>query len=133
MAICSGCGSESPRVLNRWNDKGQLPDKCPNCSPSSFEKFTAPSDKKIWMGYEAHPNEYVKSADGGYDRKPEYRAEQEQRLSAETDEERENRLRAEASKRATRRTRTMDPEEHFAAIAKATQIVNAMKDRDLFN
>lgn len=82
------------------------------------------------MGYEAHPNEYVKAADGGYDRKPEYRAEQEQRLQAETEEERTNRLRAEAEKRATRRTRQMDSVELAAAVAKARMIAEWMEETD---
>lgn len=97
-------------------------DECPNCAPSSFEKFTAPSDKKIWMGHEAHPNEYVKAPDGGFDRKPEYRAEQEQRLSQATEEEREAQARAVAHKRATRRTSPMTEAETIAAVRKASEI-----------
>lgn len=79
------------------------------------------------MGYEAHPNEYVRSADGGYDRKPEYRAEQEERLRSETDEEREIREQAEAKKRATRRTSAMTPAELKQAIAKAMLVAEAME------
>src|SRR2546430_15881424 len=99
MAVCSNCGSSGPRVRSRWTEKGvQLPDECPSCSPSSFEKFTAPSDKKIWMGYEAHPNEYTKvhAEDGGviYNRKPEYRAEQEQKLALPATDEAEAQRRA---------------------------------------
>ena len=122
MAICSGCGSDTSRVRFRWNDDGQLPDICPHCSPESFEKFTAPSDKKIWMGYEAHPNEYVKAEDGGYDRKPEYRAEQEAKLSQETEDERTMRLEAEAKKRVTRRTRPMDEIEVQHALKRVAEI-----------
>lgn len=131
MAVCGNCGAHSPRVRSRWNDKGvQMADECPSCAPASFEgKFTAPSDRKIWMGYEAHPNEYERAADGGYDRKPEYRAEQEQRLSAETEEERDNRERAEAHKRATRRTDPMTESELFSAIAKARDIADAMQSQ----
>lgn len=80
------------------------------------------------MGYEAHPNEYVKSPDGGFDRKPEYRAEQEERLRSETEEERENRLRAEAKKRAERRTVPMNEAELLSAISKAREISDWMKD-----
>ena len=99
-----------------------MPDECPGCAPESFEKFTSPSDKKIWMGYEVHPNEYVRSADGGYDRKPEYRSEQESRLCAETEEERIARVNAESKKRKTRRTREMDDSEFLAAVKKAAMI-----------
>lgn len=107
-------------MRSRWTDKGvQLPDECPQCTPQAFEKFSNPSDQKIWMGYEAHPNEYVPSPNGGFDRKPEYRAEQEARLAAETEDEREARAKAEADKRATRRSRPMDEAELHSALAKA--------------
>src|SRR5882724_8470786 len=112
MAFCSNCGADRSRVRSRWTEKGeQLPDECPNCSPDSFEKFTAPSDKKIWMGYEAHPNEYEKQYDKDgpiFERKPEYRAEQEQKLCEQTEEEIEAQRKAEANKRAHRRTAPMD-------------------------
>ena len=120
MAKCSNCGHEGMRVRSRWDLKGnQLPDECPQCSPGSFEKFTSPSDKKIWMGYEAHPNEYVRADDGGFDRKPEYRAEQEERLRQPTEEEREERRKAIARKRANRRTAPMDDIEIAHALRKA--------------
>ncbi len=127
MAVCSNCKSESPRVRTHFAEDGQR-DECPNCAPETFEKFTAPSDKKIWMGYEAHPNEYVKAEDGGYDRKPEYRAEQEQQLSEATEEEKELQRRAEENKRKTRRTDPMTPAEHLAAIAKARQIADSLQE-----
>lgn len=127
MARCGNCGSEGCRVRSRWDEKGNaLPDECPQCTPAAFEKFSNPSDKKIWMGYEAHPNEYVQSEDGGFDRKPEYRAEQEQRLRAETEDEREERLRAEAKKRATRRTEPMTTVEFEHALKKAFDLVGAI-------
>ncbi len=131
MAICGTCGTVTTRIRTAFPPDGAPPrDECPSCAPSSFEKFTAPSDKKIWMGYEAHPNEYVKSADGGFDRKPEYRAEQEQRLREETEEERSNRLRAEAKKRAERRTDAMSPAELLSAITKAREIADWMADTE---
>ena len=121
MAVCGNCKSEGSRIRTIWAEDGSQRDECPNCSPTSFEKFTDPSDKKIWMGYEAHPNEYVKAADGGYDRKPEYRAEQEEQLRQETEEERTKRLKAEANKRSERRTLAMSPAEEAAAMAKAAR------------
>lgn len=125
MAVCNTCGAEGARIRSRWTDKGTaLPDECPSCAPQSFEKFTAPSDKKIWMGYEAHPNEYVSSEDGGFDRKPEYRAEQEEKLKRETEDEKALRLRAEAQKRATRRMLPMDAAELASAMRKAEEISN---------
>jgi hypothetical protein len=99
-----------------------LPDICPHCSPESFEKFSNPSDQKIWMGFEANPNQYEKRYDSEgvfYIRKPEYRAQQENTLRAETEEERTNRERAEARKRAERRTEPMSVEEETAAMRKA--------------
>jgi hypothetical protein len=125
MSVCSNCGAQGTRVRSRWTEKNlQLPDECPSCAPESFEKFTAPSDKKIWMGFEAHPNEYVKAEDGGYDRKPEYRAEQERQMFEATEEEKERQRQAEAHKRATRRTHAMDAAEMGAALRKAEEIAD---------
>jgi hypothetical protein len=123
MSLCN-CGHEGTRIRTIWSEDGARRTECPHCAPGSFEKFTTPSDKKIWMGYEAHPNEYVKSEDGGYDRKPEYRAEQEQKLMEATEEEQEKQRRAEANKRATRRTEPMSPAEMSAALRKAEEIAD---------
>lgn len=132
MATCGNCGAVGPRVRSRWREGAQLPDECPSCAPQSFDgKFTAPSDKKIWMGYEAHPNEYVKSADGGYDRKPEYRAEQEEKLRQPTAEEMEAQEKAVANKRASRRTAPMSPAEMTAALSKAREIAACMEESGL--
>ncbi len=115
-------------MRSRWTEKGvQLADECPHCAPGSFEKFTAPSDKKIWMGYEAHPNEYTRGPDGGYDRKPEYRAEQEFQLAQETDDERTTRLATEARKRAERRTDPMDSIELARALRIASMYAEAIQ------
>lgn len=126
MALCGHCGADSPRVRSRWSKEGvQLPDECPSCAPESFYgKFTAPSDKKIWMGYEVHPNEYEKAADGGYDRKPEYRAEQESKLAGLTADESEAEARAISKKRAERRTQPMTRSEMDSAISKARMIAD---------
>ena len=123
VAVCTNCNAETTRSRVIWSEDGQKREECPNCAPASFEKFTAPSDKKIWMGYEAHPNEYVKAPDGGFDRKPEYRHEQEDKLKAETEEEKTLRLKAEANKRANRRMEPMTPEEYHAALRKAEELV----------
>lgn len=121
MAVCRNCGKESARIRTTFTDNGPI-DECSFCKQESFDsKVTVPSDQKIWMGYEAHPEQYTKAADGGYDRKPEYRAEQEARLSQESEEEKEKRLRAEAKKRRERRTMEMNPAEQLAALAKARQ------------
>lgn len=122
MSICSTCGAETARIRSRFGEDGTVTDECPQCAPGSFEKFTAPSDKKIWMGYEVHPNEYVKAPDGGYDRKPEYRSEQESQLRQPTEAEQCAQDAAIAKKRAERRTTPMTPAEQSAAMAKASQI-----------
>lgn len=125
MAICGNCKAESARIKTHFLEGGGQSDECPSCAPSSFEKFTDPSDKKIWAGYEAHPNEYVKRYDQEgliYDRKPEYRAEQEQRLVEQTEEERIAQDKAVAKKRAERRTTSMDRVELAAALHKAEEI-----------
>src|ERR1700680_4330124 len=100
MSVCD-CKHEGTRIRTIWNEDGERRTECPHCAPASFEKFTVPSDKKIWMGYEAHPNEYARAPDGGYDRKPEYRAEFEQKMLEATEEELETQRRKEAHKRAT--------------------------------
>ncbi|MBV9179883.1 MAG: hypothetical protein JO356_01110 [Acidobacteria bacterium] len=131
MAICSNCKSESRRVRSRWTDKGvQLADECPSCAPRTFEKFTTPSDKKIHMGFEAHPNEYEKRYDSDgvfYIRKPEYRAEQEEKLKQPCADDVEAQERAEANKRASRRTDPMTPAELEQAIAKARILAGAIE------
>lgn len=131
MAVCSTCGHASTRVRSRWNEKGaRLPDECHYCQPQNFEKVTDPSDKKIWMGFEAHPNEYEKRYDGDgvfYIRKPEYRAEQEQKLGTATEDEAAAEKRAIAKKRKERRTEPMNESETLAAIAKAKQIADALQ------
>jgi hypothetical protein len=140
MAICSNCKTEGPRVRSRWTEKNvQLPDECPNCAPESFGKVTDPSDKKPWMGWEAHPNEYEKKYDKDgliYERKPEYRAEQEQRLMQATEEERLAQERAVEKKRKERRTTPMDSAELAAALRRAEEvasfiIVAAAQGRDV--
>jgi hypothetical protein len=125
MAICGTCKAESARIRTHWTETGSQVDECPACAPSSFEKFTDPSDKKIWAGYEAHPNEYEKRYDKDgviYERKPEYRAEQEEKLQGPTEEESETQARAVAKKRAERRTDPMDSVELAAALHKAEEI-----------
>lgn len=131
MAICATCGHASARVRSRWDEKGvRLPDECHYCAPQNFEKFTAPSDKKIWMGFEANPNEYEKRYDSEgvfYIRKPEYRTEQEEKLMQPAADEAEKQRLAEEKKRKERRTLPMDPAETLAAIAKAKVIADAMQ------
>lgn len=127
MAICQTCKAETSRVRTHWTEDGSQFDECSQCAPGSFEKFTAPSDKKIWMGYEAHPNEYIKAGDGGYDRKPEYRAEQEAKLTDLTEDERKAQSRAIAKKRATRRTEPMTEAELISAKNQLAQIGEWMR------
>ncbi len=127
MSICGHCGAESTRIKTHFCEDGSRYDECPQCNPSDFEKVTDPSDKKIWMGYEAHPNEYEKQYDKDgviYMRKPEYRAEQEQRLMEQTEEELEAQKLAVAKKRATRRTTPMTEAEQIAAVRKASEIAS---------
>ena len=127
MAVCGNCGAIGPRVRSRWQEGQQLPDECPQCAPQTFEKQTNPSDKKIWMGYEAHPNEYVKAEDGGFDRKPEYRAEQENQLRQPAADDVEQQRVADERKRASRRTMPMDTQETLQALAKARLIAGALE------
>src|SRR6266852_726358 len=118
MTTCSNCGAQTTRTRALWDKDGVRREECRSCAPESFEKFTAPSDKKIWMGFEAHPNEYVKAEDGGYDRKPEYRQEQETALSLASSDDREAQILAEEKKRRERRTKPMNAAEFVGAIRK---------------
>jgi hypothetical protein len=82
------------------------------------------------MGWEAHPNEYEKKYDKDgliYERKPEYRAEQEARLRQPTEDEREAQRKAEEKKRATRRTEPMNQAELSVAMRKAEELVERMR------
>lgn len=124
MSVCGNCGHEGTRIRVIFPEDGGQRDECPHCNAGAFEKFAAPSDKKIWMGYEAHPNEYVKNADGGFDRKPEYRAEQEEKLTQSTGDEQEAQRLAEAKKRATRRTQPIDSVELAAAMRRAEEVAS---------
>lgn len=129
MAVCGNCRAEGFRIRSRWVKGIQLPDECPQCKPDAFDgKITMPSDKKIWMGYEAHPNEYVKGEDGGFDRKPEYRAEQEAKLGLQSADDREAQEKAVKAKRASRRTLPMDAAEFSSALHKAAQIANWLEE-----
>jgi len=83
------------------------------------------------MGYEAHPNEYVQSEDGGFDRKPEYRAEQEAKLALPAADDAEAQARAEQAKRSTRRTEPMTASETLAALGKARVLAQAMESAAL--
>lgn len=85
------------------------------------------------MGFEAHPNQYQKKYDSQgviYERKPEYRAEQEQKLREATEEENEAQARAVRKKRAERRTTEMTPAEQLAALAKARMIADWVEETD---
>lgn len=79
------------------------------------------------MGWEAHPNEYEKRYDKDgliYERKPEYRAEQEQKLREATEDEKAAQERAIAKKRAERRTRPMDSVEEAMALRRAEEVAS---------
>lgn len=125
MTTCSNCGAEVTRSRLIWDKDGAQREECVSCAPQSFEKFMVPSDKKPWMGWEAHPEQYEKQYDKDgviYVRKPEYRAEQEQQLMEATEEERIAQERAIAKKRKERRTTPMDEIEQAAAIRRADEI-----------
>lgn len=122
MSLCA-CGAESKKIRQFW-DRGKLTrEECPACAPQSFEKQTDPSAKKIWIGPEFAPNDYIKreDPDGGYryDLKPEAARELELQHTVNSQratDEREARERAMAAKRSTRRTNPMTSEEIEQAI-----------------
>lgn len=127
MTTCSNCGREGNRIRTIWAEDGTKREECPQCAPATFEKVTDPSDKVPWMGWEAHPNEYEKKYDKDgiiYERKPEYRAEQEQKLREATEEERIAQQEAIAKKRATRRTEPMDSVELAQAMRRAEEVAS---------
>jgi len=125
MSVCGTCKTETTRIRTTFSEDGAQHDECPHCAPDSFEKFTAPSDKKIWMGYEAHPEQYEKKYDKDgviYERKPEFRAEQEEKLQQATEEELTAQQKAEQDKRNNRRTLPMDAGEYAQALHRAEEI-----------
>jgi hypothetical protein len=68
MARCGTCGTEGSRIRICYTENG-LPlkhpkDECPACAPQSFEKLVAPSDRRLWAGYEADPAHYKRTDDG---------------------------------------------------------------------
>jgi hypothetical protein len=83
------------------------------------------------MGFEAHPNEYEKRYDEYgvfYIRKPEYRAEQEAKLTQVPADEAEAQAEAVRRKRAQRRTDPMDSVEHEYAVRKAVQYAHYLQE-----
>ena len=113
MATCRGCGADALRTCARFGpDMQLLKEVCPACKPEVFQgvKVTAPSDKKIWDGYEVEPERYY-SRDGEnvVRAKDELRQDVWDEFNRDPDEE------ARAKKRATRRTEPLS----------ATEIENA--------
>lgn len=128
MAICGTCGNESARVRTVFAESGESRDQCPSCDPQTFEKFTAPSDKKIWIGPEVRPNDYEKKYDSEgvyYEPKPEATAELERNLFVST-EEKEKYERALAKKRTENRQGALTPEQIAEALKRADAMVRPL-------
>lgn len=129
MSVCGNCGNGSPyaRTIFGENPAGDR-HECPSCAPQSFEKLSAPSDKKIWIGPEYAPNDYEKryDADGLYYMpKPEVTAEREKNLFVDTDEK-EKYARAVEKKRIEGRKHALTPEEVEEALKRANAMVRPM-------
>ncbi len=119
MSICRSCGAETQRLRVISIGKS-FKDECPQCQPQSFEGMKDPSAKKIWIGPEFAPNDYIRTEDG-YQLKPEAQQELEEKAcglkSVAAREERETQERLIAEKRKTRRTRPMTEAEIREATA----------------
>lgn len=121
MSVCQ-CGAESKRIRQIWLEGKLLREECPHCDPQSFERVQNPSEKKIWIGPEFAPNDYVKREDEfgvRYDLKPEAARELELKHTVKSQraiDEREAVARAKAEKRRTRRTNPMTSEEIEQAL-----------------
>lgn len=129
MPLCRNCNTDSPFARTIF---GETPagdrDECPNCTPQSFDKFAAPSDKKIWIGPEYAPNDYEKRYDSEgvyYMPKPEVTAEREKNLFVDT-EEKQKYERAVEKKRREGRKDPLTPEEVAEAIKRAEAMVRPM-------
>lgn len=128
MSICGNCGQEGSRIRSVFTESGEARDECPSCCPQSFDKHTAPSDKKIWIGPEYAPNDYEKRYDSDgvyYMPKPEVTAERERRLFVDTDEEAKYAAALEKKRREGRKT-PMTPQELEHALKRAEELVRPM-------
>lgn len=132
MAICGNCGTETSRLRTTIYEDGTR-DECPNCSPQTFEKVTAPSDKKIWIGPEYAPNDYEKRYDSEgvyYMPKPEVTAEREAKIFKDSESDGKYAAAIE-TKRKHRRTQPMDELEIAAALNKVERLFKPLiEDND---
>ena len=106
MAICGGCNQESLRVRADYIGSDLVREYCIKCKPKEFaeQPVTDPSDKKIYVGWEAMPEKY-RIEDGVAHAKDELMQDTAD-LMNKTDEQV-----AIEHKRRTRRTEPMSPVE----------------------
>jgi hypothetical protein len=116
VAICRNCNASAAKVITTFTSGG-IPlkdprDRCEHCDDSLKVKATAPSDKKLYMGWEVEPNRYKKRDDGSFEASDEKLADQHDFVAnAAAKAEDEAHERAKAQKRATRRTTPLTPDE----------------------
>jgi hypothetical protein len=60
MASCRGCGVEARRTITSFEGGEVKGEACPECRPDLFpdDPFLMPSDRKLYMGWEAYPEHY---------------------------------------------------------------------------
>lgn len=125
MAVCGACGEQTSRLKTKFKGESSV-DCCPQCAPEEFtEKFTVPSDKRIWVGHEYMPNMYKKLDDGTYEAKDELRADTEAQVTKESEDDKLAYETAVEKKRSERRTRPMSEEEIRAAKHKVERLFNS--------
>lgn len=109
MSICRGCGAKALRTCATYGPKMEfVSEVCTSCKPEQFQgiKVTAPSDKKLWSGFEVEPERYYsRDSENVVRAKDELRQDIWDEFSRDPEEE------ARQLKRRTRRTEPMSAAE----------------------
>jgi hypothetical protein len=116
MAICGNCQSQTTRLQMVMTANGVLlpeghrQEACPHCRPELFhENFSDPTDRRIWPEQIAKPYLYERAGDGSWQAKDILLADLDDAWNKDPDvEAREKWV---ERKRATRRTKPLEPGE----------------------
>jgi hypothetical protein len=126
MSTCKGCGAETLRTVTTF-DVGVRKEVCPQCDPNQFDSpVTDPSDKKIYVGWEAMPEKY-RIENGVAHAKDELLQDSEDLINRTPEV-----VEIEA-KRRTRRTEPLSQEEIMRAEHWGRTVLRPQLERDLIN
>lgn len=132
MAICRGCGAEALRTSATYRNGELVSEVCSSCRPDRFgEPVTDPSDKRIYVGWEAMPQHYrlTDNPDGGKI------AHASDSIIADTVElmnQTDEHIAIE-EKRRTRRTEPLTPDEIKAAEHWGREVLRPKLERERLN